>query len=101
MQRIDLNADCGEGFDDAGLMEYVTSANIACGGHTGSSESMARTVALAVEAGVVIGAHPSFMDRGGFGRVPLGHGATGTARPSAVAGWGAPRALPARTTKSR
>ena len=71
MRRIDLNADCGEGFDDAGLMKYVTSANIACGGHTGTSASMARAVALAVDAGVTVGAHPSFMDRDGFGRTPL------------------------------
>ena len=72
LPRIDLNADCGEGFDDAGLMKYVTSANIACGGHTGTSASMARAVALAVDAGVTVGAHPSFMDRDGFGRWPGG-----------------------------
>jgi hypothetical protein len=47
LQRIDLNADCGEGFDDAGLMEYVTSVNVACGGHVGTPESISRTIALA------------------------------------------------------
>ena len=46
---IDLNADAGEGFDDAGLLEYVTSVNVSCGGHVGSSETIARTVALAAQ----------------------------------------------------
>jgi KipI family sensor histidine kinase inhibitor len=71
LKRIDLNADAGEGFDDAGLLEYVTSVNIACGGHVGTPESIARTVALAAKAGAGIGAHPSFVDKEGFGRVAL------------------------------
>eukprot|EP00854_Cymbomonas_tetramitiformis_P002318 gene2318-3042_t len=71
LKRIDLNADAGEGFDDAGLLQYVTSVNIACGGHVGTPESIARTVALAVKAGAGIGAHPSFVDQEGFGRTAL------------------------------
>ena len=51
MYRIDLNADAGEGFDDEGLLKYVTSVNIACGGHVGSPDSIARTVFLATRAG--------------------------------------------------
>ena len=70
-RQIDLNADCGEGFDDEGLMEYVTSANIACGGHAGTTESIAGTVRLAADRGVGIGAHVSFVDREGFGRRAL------------------------------
>ena len=71
MRRIDLNADCGEGFDDVGLMEYITSANIACGGHVGTPDSISRTVHLAASRGVRIGAHVSFPDRDGFGRKSL------------------------------
>ena len=71
LKTIDLNADAGEGYDDAGLLRYVTSVNIACGGHVGSPEMTAKTVALAVEAGACIGAHPSFVDREGFGRRAL------------------------------
>eukprot|EP01051_Picozoa_sp_SAG22_P008027 SAG22_NODE_590_length_8826_cov_6.627134_8_plen_368_part_00 len=71
MRRIDLNADCGEGFDDAGLLEHVTSVNIACGGHVGTPNSIAATVALAAAKGVGIGAHPSFDDKEGWGRVRL------------------------------
>lgn len=71
LRRIDLNADCGEGFDDVSLMKYVTSVNIACGAHAGDVQSIAETVALAVEHGLGIGAHPSFADRENFGRTPL------------------------------
>jgi 5-oxoprolinase (ATP-hydrolysing) subunit A len=71
---IDLNSDMGEGFgpwvmgDDAGLLKIVTSANIACGFHAGDPDTMARTMALAFENGVGIGAHPGFPDLQGFGR---------------------------------
>ncbi len=78
---VDLNSDMGEGFgpwqmgDDAGLLKIVTSANIACGFHAGDADTMAATMALARENGVVIGAHPGFPDLQGFGRrqmqVPL------------------------------
>ncbi len=71
---VDLNSDMGEGFgpwpmgDDAALLQVVTSANIACGFHAGDADTMARTMALAVENGVGIGAHPGFADLRGFGR---------------------------------
>jgi len=71
LKRIDLNADCGEGFDDAGLLEYVTSVNIACGGHAGTTESIAEVVRLAAAKGAGIGAHVSYVDREGFGRRAL------------------------------
>jgi UPF0271 protein len=74
MLRIDLNADLGEGFGawtlgaDEALLEHVTSANVACGFHAGDPSVIDRTVALAVRAGVAIGAHPSHFDLRGFGR---------------------------------
>ncbi len=73
-RTIDLNADMGESFgpwkmgDDAALMDIITSANIACGFHAGDPDVMARTMALAVEKGVGLGAHPGFADLQGFGR---------------------------------
>lgn len=72
--RIDLNADVGEGFgpwvmgDDAGILDHVSSANIACGGHAGDPETMYRTLRLAAQRGVAVGAHPGYADREGFGR---------------------------------
>ena len=67
--RIDLNADLGEGFDDAAIMPCLSSCNIACGGHAGDAASMRAAVALAVSHGVAVGAHPGFPDRPGFGRL--------------------------------
>jgi len=75
VRTIDLNSDLGERDDlegvrvDIWLLKYVTSANIACGGHAGSDISMERTVMLAQENGVAIGAHPGYPDRANFGRV--------------------------------
>jgi UPF0271 protein len=72
--KVDLNADMGESYgrwtlgDDAALMPHLTSANIACGFHGGDPHVMRRTVALAVEHGVRIGAHVAFPDLIGFGR---------------------------------
>jgi UPF0271 protein len=72
--QIDLNCDLGEGFgaytagDDAAMMPYITSANIACGFHAGDANIMQQTVTLCVQHGVAIGAHPSFPDLQGFGR---------------------------------
>jgi len=77
MPRVDLNADVGESFgawtmgDDRALMESITSANIACGGHAGDPVVMRRTVRLAREHGVAAGAHPGFADLQGFGRREL------------------------------
>jgi len=71
---IDLNCDMGELEDaahEAALMEYITSANIACGGHAGDDETMERTARLALARGVRIGAHPSYPDRAHFGRLEL------------------------------
>ncbi len=72
--RIDLNSDLGEGFgpwemgDDAAMLGIVTSANVACGAHAGDPEVMYRTLVTARERGVVVGAHPGYADREGFGR---------------------------------
>lgn len=72
--RIDLNSDLGEGFgpwsmgDDAEMLSIVTSANIACGGHASDPETMYRTLTLAKDEGVNVGAHPGYNDREGFGR---------------------------------
>jgi len=74
MSRINLNADIGESFgkyvigNDAALMKIIASANIACGFHAGDPTVMTRTVAMAKENGVSIGAHPGFNDLWGFGR---------------------------------
>jgi 5-oxoprolinase (ATP-hydrolysing) subunit A len=68
---IDLNADLGEGMDDAALLPYVTSANVACGMHAGDPTVMDGTVSLALSRGVRVGAHPGFPDREHFGRKPV------------------------------
>lgn len=68
---IELNADIGEGCDDARLMPYLERVSIACGGHTGDVASMQEALALAAEYGVAAGAHPSYPDRAGFGRRAL------------------------------
>jgi UPF0271 protein len=73
-KQIDINSDMGEGFglyrvgDDAKIMEYITTANVACGFHAGDSSVMRQTVALAKKNGVAVGAHPAFPDLQGFGR---------------------------------
>jgi len=67
---IDLNADAGEECgDDEALFSIVTSASIAAGGHAGGGGVLHETVRLAASAGVRVGAHPSYPDRAGFGRV--------------------------------
>ena len=73
---IDLNADLGEhdgdGYArDTALLDLASSANIACAEHAGSPEVLRRTVALSLERGVSIGAHPGYPDREGFGRREL------------------------------
>lgn len=73
-RRIDLNCDMGESYGawtmgaDAEVMPYVSSANIACGYHAGDPATIRRTVRLAVDHGVAVGAHPSLPDLQGFGR---------------------------------
>ncbi|MBS1603098.1 MAG: LamB/YcsF family protein [Bacteroidetes bacterium] len=62
----------GEGMTtDAAIFPFISSANIACGGHASDEDTMRRTVELAIRHGVAIGAHPSYPDRAGFGRVDL------------------------------
>lgn len=74
MYVVDLNCDAGESFgqftlgSDEELFKYVTSANIACGYHAGDHNVIAKTVKLAKNNNVAIGAHPGFQDLVGFGR---------------------------------
>ena len=74
IRKIDLNCDMGESFgaytigDDAAMLDLVTTANIACGFHAGDPVVMRRTIRMAKEKGVSVGAHPSFADLYGFGR---------------------------------
>ena len=74
MKRIDLNCDMGESYGawqmgaDAEVMPHISSANIACGFHGGDPATIRKTVQLAVEHGVAVGAHPSLPDLQGFGR---------------------------------
>lgn len=68
-QSIDLNADVGEGIsNEALLMPYLGSCNIACGGHSGTPETMGAVLRLAKAHNVKVGAHPSFPDNANFGR---------------------------------
>lgn len=72
--QVDLNCDLGESFgryslgEDEAMLRVVTSANIACGLHAGDPLVMARTVQLAAQNGVAVGAHPGYPDLLGFGR---------------------------------
>lgn len=69
---LDLNADLGEGIgDDAAMLDIVSSASIACGGHAGDEDSMRAALRAAKARGVVVGAHPSFPDRANFGRARM------------------------------
>jgi UPF0271 protein len=69
---VDLNADLGEEVtDDAGLLRVVTSANVACGFHAGTPQTMRAVCADAARRGVVVGAQVSYRDRENFGRVAL------------------------------
>jgi len=76
-RKIDLNCDMGEipeaiaeGTQEA-LMRSITSANVACGGHAGDTQTMRTTIEQAMRAGVAIGAHPGYPDRENFGRLEL------------------------------
>ena len=74
MRKIDLNCDMGESYGawkmgaDAEVMPHISSANIACGFHGGDPATIRKTVRLALDHGVAIGAHPSLPDLQGFGR---------------------------------
>ncbi len=80
-RTIDLNSDLGEGYgpwrmgDDAAMLTLVTSANVACGGHASDPETMFETLTAARDQGVVVGAHPGYPDREGFGRRQLPYSA--------------------------
>lgn len=73
-QKIDINCDLGESYgaftvgNDAKIMPYITSANVACGFHAGDPKTIANTINLAKKHKVAVGAHPSFPDLMGFGR---------------------------------
>ena len=68
-RSIDLNADLGEGFpNDRALLELVTSSSVCCNAHAGSLDVIRRTLDQAAARGVVVGAHPGYRDREGFGR---------------------------------
>ncbi len=77
MKRVDLNCDMGElpemladGSQDA-LMKFVTSANVACGGHAGNEPLMRATIEQALRHGIAVGAHPGYEDHENFGRITL------------------------------
>lgn len=68
-QKIDVNADLGEGFpNDGRLLELVTSASVSCGAHAGDEATILNTLRTAAKNGVAVGAHPGYPDREGFGR---------------------------------
>jgi UPF0271 protein len=72
---MDINSDLGESEEslangtDLELMRYITSANVACGGHAGDERTMRETVRIAKQLGVAVGAHPGYPDRENFGRI--------------------------------
>ncbi len=72
--RVDINSDLGESFgnykigNDAEVMKYISSANIACGFHAGDPLVIEKTIKLALKNKVAIGAHPGYPDLQGFGR---------------------------------
>ncbi len=67
--RIDINCDVGEGVgNEASLFKYISSCNIACGGHAGDLETMNHVVQLAKKNHIKMGAHPSYPDKANFGR---------------------------------
>ncbi|QAA33741.1 LamB/YcsF family protein [Clostridium manihotivorum] len=74
MYNVDINCDMGESFgayklgNDKEIIKFISSANIACGFHAGDPSIMRKTVEMALENNVAIGAHPGFQDLSGFGR---------------------------------
>jgi len=72
MINVNLNADLGEGTNiEKVIMPFLSSCSIACGGHTGNTNTMSEAIQIAVESNVKIGAHPSYPDKDGFGRIPI------------------------------
>lgn len=69
---VDINVDVGEGFgNELDIVPFVSSINLACGGHAGDEFTIQSVLELAKKYGVRVGAHPGFEDRVNFGRVPL------------------------------
>ena len=72
--KIELNCDMGESYgryrigNDAAIMPYINSCNLACGYHAGDPLTIQKTIDLAIQHQVKIGAHPSYTDLSGFGR---------------------------------
>mgnify|MGYP001628281198 CR=1 FL=1 len=67
--KVDINCDVGEGVgNEADIFPYISSCNIACGGHAGDTETMYRVVSLAKQHRLKVGAHPSYPDKTNFGR---------------------------------
>lgn len=72
MNTIDINCDVGEGMNNEHLiMPFISSCNIACGGHFGDKKTIDETLELAISNNVLVGAHPSFPDKENFGRKVL------------------------------
>ena len=72
IKEIDINCDMGEGMsNDADMMPFISSANIACGYHAGNEKTLWDTIRLAKKNNVAIGAHVSFLDRANFGRTEI------------------------------
>ncbi len=73
-KKIDINCDMGESYydkrigNDSKIMPYISSCNIACGFHGGDPSTIRKTIELAIQNNVKIGAHPSYFDLEGFGR---------------------------------
>ncbi|MAS51827.1 MAG: lactam utilization protein LamB [Flavobacteriales bacterium] len=69
---IDINVDVGEGVgNELEIIPYVSSINVACGGHAGDASTVESVLQIAKKHNVRIGAHPGFEDRVNFGRIPL------------------------------
>ena len=74
MNLVDINCDMGESYyvktigNDSKIIPYITSCNIACGFHGGDPKTISKTIDIAIENEVKIGAHPSYHDIDGFGR---------------------------------
>ena len=70
--NLNINCDLGEGIgNDAQIIPYIHSANIACGYHAGDADMMRQTIGLCIKHGVRVGAHPSYYDRENFGRTEM------------------------------
>lgn len=78
MKKVDINSDLGESFGaytlglDEEVLKNISSANIACGWHAGDSLVMEKTVRIAKDRNVAVGAHPGYPDLAGFGRRNMG-----------------------------